>query len=229
MATLLLLNGGLGRRIGAEIPKQFIRVKSIPLFIYSLRIACNIDEIDEIVVNYPEGWLDKLQDLITKYAIQKSIKFVPAGETRQESVRRMLDVCTGETVILHEAARPLVTEEEFIKLIQHPVENITYALPVPFTVLETDEEKKYINKTLNRDLLVNIQLPQKFVAAHLKEAHIAAYKNGKNYTEDASLVFDNGNSVQAIQGSERNIKVTTPLDIHIAEFLLDESGGLLDV
>ncbi len=224
MATLLLLNGGLGRRIGGETPKQFIRVKSIPLFIYSLRIACNIDAITKIVVNYPDGWLDKLQNLTSKYAIQKPIEFVSAGQTRQDSVRRMLDVCTTETVILHEAARPLVTEQEFIDLIEHPVQNVTYVLPVPFTVLEADKKNNCISEILDRDRLINVQLPQKFTSDELRRAHVRALKEGANYTEDASLVFANGGRVQIIKGSEKNIKVTTPLDIHIAEFLLTDSG-----
>lgn len=217
----MLLNGGVGKRIGAKVPKQFIRLKNIPTFIYSLRVADALDEIDEVVMNYPEGWKEDIQDVVSKYAISTPIRYVPAGETRQESVRLMLDAVTTDTVLIHEAARPLVEAKDFRELIENKADNVSYTLPLSFTVLKKKAEKAFISKILKRSRLVNIQLPQKFNTQVLRDAHAEALRKQEEYTEDASLVFAAGNKVQIVPGSDRNIKITTPLDVQIASFLLN--------
>lgn len=217
----MLLNGGVGKRIGAKVPKQFIRLKNIPTFIYSLRVADALEEVDEVVMNYPEGWKDDIKDVVSKYAISTPIKYVPAGTTRQESVRLMLDAVETESVLIHEAARPLVEASDFRALLEHKSKNISFTLPLSFTVLKKKSEKDFISKILQRNRLVNIQLPQKFDTQVLREAHGEAMKNGKEFTEDASLVFAAGHKVQIVSGSDRNIKITTPLDVQIASFLLN--------
>jgi len=220
MVTLILLNGGFGVRVGADVPKQLLRLKGIPIFIYALRVADEIDEIANIVLNYPKGWGDKVKILTSQYAIKTPIVYVEAGETRQSSVRLMLDIVETPSVLIHEAARPLVSKKDFIDLMDSAADNVTQILPIPFTVLQSLEGETKVGSILDRARLLNIQLPQKFKTETLKIAHAKAQKSGEVFTEDASAVFHYGNIVEYITGSDRNFKITTKLDVQMAEFLL---------
>lgn len=220
MYTLVLLNGGSGRRMGADRPKQFLTVNGLPILVYSLVAADTVPEIDQIVLNYPEGWRPEVEEIVRDYAIRTPVDYVPAGATRQESVAAALDLCRNGDVILHEAARPLVRTADFVRLIASPERNVSYMIPIPFTVAPVDPRTRAVTGYLERDRLRNVQLPQKFDLADLKKAHAFAAGQGTVYTEDATLMASAGLPVHYIDGQDINIKVTTPTDIHLAVSLL---------
>ena len=220
MYSLVLLNGGSGRRMGAARPKQFLKVNGIPILVYSLVAADAVQEIDQIVLNYPDGWRPDVEKIVTDYAIRTRVDYVPAGETRQASVARALDECVNADVILHEAARPLVRPQDFSRLIDAPDRNVSFMIPIPFTVAPVDPVTSTVTGYLERDRLRNVQLPQKFALADLKKAHEFAAGQDVVYTEDASLAAAAGLPVHYIDGLDSNIKVTTPTDIHLAVSLL---------
>jgi 2-C-methyl-D-erythritol 4-phosphate cytidylyltransferase len=218
--TLVLLNGGSGRRMGAPQPKQFLKVNGLPILVYSLVAADAVEEIDQIVLNYPEGWQDEVEKIVHDYAIRTRVDYVAAGETRQESVARALDVATNPDVVIHEAARPLVRSADFTRLIRSPERNVSYMIPIPFTVAPVDPGNRTVTGYLERDRLRNVQLPQKFSLADLRKGHEYARANAAQFTEDATLVAVAGSPVHFIDGADTNIKVTTPTDIHLAVSLL---------
>lgn len=218
--TLLLLNGGIGRRVGEPYPKQLIKINGIPMIVYSLISASLVDQINEIIINYPSGYKETIKNIVLDYAIKKKIIYVEAGNSRQESVYKMLQHSTNETILIHETARPLVTKELFEILISSSHYNIGLMVDIPFTVVPVDTTTKLVTGTLDRSTLRNVQLPQKFHLNDLLKAHEWACSNNKKYTEDASLCTDYGTAVYYLDGCERNIKVTTPEDIEIVSFLL---------
>lgn len=220
MYTLVLLNGGSGRRMGAPQPKQFLKVNGLPILVYSLVAADTVEEIDQIVLNYPDGWRAEVEGIVHDYAIKTRVDYVPAGDTRQASVARALDVATNEDVVLHEAARPLVRAADFTRLIRSPERNVSYMIPIPFTVAPVDPATNTVTGYLERDRLRNVQLPQKFALADLRRGHEYAAANEILFTEDATLVAAAGSPVHFIDGADTNIKVTTPTDIHLAVSLL---------
>jgi 2-C-methyl-D-erythritol 4-phosphate cytidylyltransferase len=223
--TLVLLNGGSGRRMGAPQPKQFIKVNGIPILVYSLVAADAVPEIDQIVLNYPEGWREDVAALVHDYAIRTRVDLVPAGPTRQASVAAALEVCTNDDVVLHEAARPLVRSADFTRLIAAPERNVSYMAPLTFTVAPVDPATQTVTGYLDRDKLRNVQLPQKFSLADLKKGHEFAAGQDVVFTEDATLLAAAGLAVHFVDGADTNIKVTTPTDIHLAVSLLH---GLAD-
>ncbi|GAB6936560.1 IspD/TarI family cytidylyltransferase [Isoptericola variabilis] len=223
MYSLLLLNGGVGARVAAGQPKQLIKVKGIPILVYSLVAADAVPEIDQIVLNYPEGWRDDVERIVTDYAIKTPVTYVEAGATRHESVAAMLSTATNDHVVVHESARPLVTTADFAALVAAEAENVSLMLEIPFTVAPVDPEQRKVTGYLERSTLRNVQLPQKFAKADLVDAHQKASAEGKTYTEDATLVAVAGHDVRFIDGNDRNIKVTTPTDVRLATYLL--SGG----
>ena len=90
MFSLALLNGGVGTRVAAGRPKQFIVVNGIPILVYSLVAADGVDSISQIVLNYPPGWRQDVEKIVTDYAIKTPITYVEAGSSRHESVSRMM-------------------------------------------------------------------------------------------------------------------------------------------
>ncbi len=219
MHSLILLNGGIGTRVGAGQPKQLLKINGIPILIYSLIAVDRIGQIGQIVMNYPEGWRPAVEKLLADYAIKTPVTLVEAGDSRHASVAAMIPHCVHESVLIHEAARPLVTSEDFTRLIDHPEDNVSLMLEIPFTVAPVDPETKLVTGSLERERLRNVQLPQKFRTSDLADAHTRAAADGIVFTEDATLVAASGYRVAFIPGRDENFKVTTPTDIRLATFL----------
>jgi len=218
--SLALLNGGVGARVRAGRPKQFIVVKGIPILVYALVAADSVDTISQIVLNYPEGWRDDVEKIVHDYAIKTPITYVPAGATRHDSVAAMLPHIVNDHVIIHESARPLVSALDFERIIAHEHPDVSYMLEIPFTVAPVDPASHQVTGYLDRDTLRNVQLPQKFSKATLLAAHEYAAREKVTFTEDATLCAVAGFDVRFLDGSDRNFKVTTPVDVQLAGYLL---------
>ncbi len=213
---MIVLAGGIGKRIGRPFPKQFLLLGGKPLIIHVLEKARSIPDIDHVVITCPEAHLDETRQLIDNHGFDDRFSCIVGGSSRQESVYLGLGALqAADSVIIHEAVRPLVTADEFRTLIAAPDPNAMFGIAIPFTVLKGRE---YVEGLLERDELVNVQLPQKFDRAKLMAAHEAARAAGTNFTEDASLFHEYaGEPVRILPGSERNIKITVPTDVVTAE------------
>ena len=221
---MVVLAGGIGRRIGRPFPKQFLLLGGKPLLVHVLEKGRPIKELERVVITCPEAHLDETRQLIENHGFDRRFTCIVGGASRQESVYKGLLALEGiDSVLVHEAVRPLVTTEEFRGLISSPDENAMYGIPISFTVLRGHE---YVEGLLDRDELVNVQLPQKFDRAKLLAAHEAARAEGTQFTEDASLfVHHTGERVRILPGSERNVKITVPTDIVMAEALYADFIG----
>jgi 2-C-methyl-D-erythritol 4-phosphate cytidylyltransferase len=222
---MIVLAGGIGKRIGRPFPKQFLLLGGKPLIVHVLEKARVIPDIARVVITCPEEHLEETRRLITNHGFDEPrFSCILGGGSRQESVYvglRALEDC--ESVIIHEAVRPLVTVAEFRDLIAAEDPNAMFGSPIPFTVLKGHD---YVEDLLERDELVNVQLPQKFDRAALNAAHEAARRDGATFTEDASLFHRYADApVRILPGSERNIKITVPTDIVTAEAIYADSIG----
>jgi 2-C-methyl-D-erythritol 4-phosphate cytidylyltransferase len=221
---MIVLAGGIGKRIGRPVPKQFLLLGGNPLIVHVLEKVLGLDEIAEVVITCPASHLEETRELIANHGFGERFRCIEGGVTRQESVYRGLEALQGfESVVIHEAVRPLVTTEEFRALLDAPDPNAMFGIPIPFTVLKGHE---YVEDLLERSELVNVQLPQKFDAALLRDAHDAARRDGATFTEDASLFYRYADAaVRILAGSERNLKITVPTDLIIAEAIYADLVG----
>jgi D-ribitol-5-phosphate cytidylyltransferase len=221
---MVVLAGGIGRRIGRPFPKQFLLLGGKPLLVHVLEKARAIPELEQIVITCPQAHLDETRQLLENHGFDRRFRCIVGGATRQESVYLGLTALAGiDSVVIHEAVRPLVTADEFRALIASPDENAMYGIPISFTVLRGHE---YVEGLLDRDELVNVQLPQKFDLPKLLAAHEAARAAGTSFTEDASLfVHHTKERVRILPGSERNVKITVPADVVMAEALYADFIG----
>lgn len=222
--AMIVLAGGVGRRLGQPIPKQFLLLGGTPLLVHVLDKARLIPELERVVIACPEKHLDDTARLIANHGFEDKFSCVLGGETRQESVYRGLCALQDfESVIIHEAVRPLVTVEDFTTLIGAPDPNVIYGIPIPFTVLKAHD---YVDGLLERSELINVQLPQKFDHAELLAAHEAARRDEAHFTEDASLFYQySAEPVRVLPGSDRNIKITVPVDIVVADAIYADMMG----
>jgi 2-C-methyl-D-erythritol 4-phosphate cytidylyltransferase len=222
---MVVLAGGIGRRIGRPFPKQFLLLGGKPLIVHVLEKARAIPEIDRVVITCPEAHLAETAQLLKNHRFGADrFACIVGGETRQASVYNGLVALEGiDSVILHEAVRPLVTVEEFQALIDDPDANATYGAPISFTVLRG---RDYVEGILAREELINVQLPQKFDRTKLLEAHEKARADGSQFTDDASLFLHHtGGKVRILPGNDRNVKITVPTDIVVAEGLYADFIG----
>lgn len=221
MYSLILLSAGRGTRFGKATPKQYLSLAGKPMIVHTLERVNTLQKIGEIIIVCEREYHEKLRSYINDYRITKKVVFAQGGKTRQESVYEGLKQASYDNVIIHEAARPLVTKKEFIELINCEGANVSYVYQIPYTVLKKDENA-CISGILERKELVNIQLPQKFDKKTLMDAHQLALKEGKTFTEDASMVYYAGEKVFCLQGTPYNVKMTEYVDLLYGEILIKE-------
>lgn len=209
MFDCIYLAAGVGARSGLSYPKQFLLLRGKPIMIYALEIFQDMSEIDKIIIPRRDNRVD---EYIKQYNITKAL-CVDGGETRQESVKKALEHCTSDRVVIHEAVRPFITKEHIMDLISYDELAVVPYVNVSHTVAYL-EPVSYPA----RHLVANIQLPQVYRTDILRKAHDLDI----NTTDDSSLVYAAGVTPLFIKGLEYNIKITTPLDVRCAEVLYDE-------
>ena len=202
------------------MPKQFLPLGDETLLKHSLAIAASFPEVTEVVVVGHPDYMDETLSQVASLHLPQETSVIPGGDPRQESVYLGLQACHREGILLHEAARPFVRRQDFRAILDDPAPNITYASPVPFTVLEGGEE---IETVLDRSRLWNVQLPQKFMREPLTEAHRIAKERGLLFTDDSSVLFTCGKlPVRILPGRPDNLKITTATDFRLTEMLWPE-------
>ncbi len=214
----------------AHPTKQFTELAGTPILIHTLRKFAAIDEISEIWIalreNEIEGFRERLETE-AKDVLGKKIELVVGGEHRQQSVEHALNAVTAapdDIVLVHDAVRPLVTTEIIREVIEaaRKYGAAIAGLPAVDTVkqVERTSEGAIIKATIPRAGIVLAQTPQGFRYDVIKKAFDEATADGFMGTDEASLAERSGHEVAVVMGSPRNIKITTPGDMELAEFYL---------
>jgi len=220
---------GLGVRMGANRPKQFLEIDGVPILALTLRTIQECDAVDKIIVVAPEEELEFCQrSIVDRYRLEKVMSVIPGGERRQDSVRLGLEA-TGDAfdlVVIHDGVRPLAGSGLVKKVLEAALEHgaAIAGLPANETVKQADEQGMVV-RTLDRSGIWLIQTPQAFSWAIIHEAHERARREGwPEATDDAALVERLGVPVKIVHGSERNVKVTTPSDLVMVRALLERTA-----
>lgn len=222
--------GVRGKAKKAPPSKQFTELGGTPILVHTLRRFSSIDSISEVWIALREneiaGFRLRLENQ-AKDVASKKLNFVVGGEHRQESVQNALNAITAapdDIVLVHDAVRPFVTSEiiqEVIDAAQKYGAAIS-GLPAVDTVkqVERTAEGAVVKATIPRASIVLAQTPQGFRYSVIKKAFDEASADGFVGTDEASLVERSGKEVAVVMGSPRNIKITTPADMQLAEFYL---------
>lgn len=216
MNSVVIAAAGSGKRFGTDIPKQFHTIGGKPILIHTLEKFDACGAVDEIVVVVSEDRLEFAEQLVRRAGFAKLAAVVAGGDTRMRSVANGFAAVspTADVVAVHDAARPFVTPEEIAAVIGKAAE--TGAACLVAAVVDTIKEvvDGTIERTIDRAKLRRALTPQAFRYSILERALMEVSGDA---TDEAMLVELLGVSVACVEGSGRNIKITTPDDILIAE------------
>lgn len=224
MNVAIVVAGGKGLRFGGDRPKQFLEVNGSPIIIHTLRQVERCREIGSVVVVLPAEETAGFQSLIAKFALQKVTRIVAGGVTRAQSVKQGLATIEGaEVVAVHDGVRPLVTPEEIDSVVKAASESGAAILVARVSDTIKDVRSDCVVNTLPRVNLRRALTPQCFRMELLKRAYEQLEQleaSAIEVTDDSFLVERLGVEVVTIEGSARNIKITTEEDLRIAEAIL---------
>jgi 2-C-methyl-D-erythritol 4-phosphate cytidylyltransferase len=218
---VILAAAGEGRRLGSRLPKALVPLAGTPLFLHALRTFAALPFVREIAVVLPAEWVERIRkQLGRRLETLKVTTLVPGGARRQDSVRIGLEALSTPLVLVHDAARPLISREAItaVTLAAQRHGAAVLAHPAVDTIKIADARGRVVS-TPDRALVWHAQTPQGF----RREVLVNAYKvNGrKDATDDVQLVERAGGKVVIVPGPSSNFKVTTPDDLARAGALLD--------
>jgi 2-C-methyl-D-erythritol 4-phosphate cytidylyltransferase len=215
-ALAVIVAAGRGERMAAGVPKAFIPLAGVPMFLHSVRVFDGAPSVGAIAVVVPA---DRVEDTRALLAGHARATVVAGGERRQDSVRAGLDSAKAfdGVVLVHDAARPLV-DVALVEAVAAAAEAGGAAIPV-LPVADTIKRVEHgvVRETVDRSALGAAQTPQGFRADVLRRAYEAAFRDGALLTDEAMAVERAGGAVRAIPGSVENRKLTTPDDLAWAE------------
>ena len=217
MTYAIVPAGGLGARVGARRPKQYLRLGRAPILVATLRALARTRGLDGIVVAVPEAHVSATRRLLARQRVPKTVEVVAGGADRQESVWRALQRVPERArwVVVHDGVRPFI-DGRVVERVRAAAAGgaATCGLPVRETVKRVREGS--VEATIDRDGLWTTQTPQVFTRALLWEAHEKARRDGFAGTDDAVLVERLGTTVAMVPGLEQNLKITTREDLRTA-------------
>ena len=223
MNVAIIVAAGQGTRMGGERAKQFLELAGIPIIIHTLKAFEQCEVIQEIIVVLAAQESASFLSLAGKYSLQKLSKVVSGGITRCESVLHGLQAvraATAEVVAVHDGVRPFITPDEITRTVNAAAEHEAAVLVAPITDTIKEIKEGRIVRTLVRSQLRRALTPQCFHYSLLRRAYEHADVMNPDLTDDSVLVEMLGRNVAIVEGSARNIKITTPEDLAIAEGII---------
>jgi len=226
----VIVAAGTGKRMQNDVPKPYLAVCGKPVLLHTLERFLPVNEIKRIIVVVSRVYEARCSEIMRNYypANRIPVSIVVGGSERQDSVRNGLNALDSncEIVVIHDAARPLITTEAIENGIRVAAENggAIIAEPASDTIKRINTDRT-ISETVPRDNLWLAQTPQTFQVALIKAAHAWASEQGIRGTDDSSLVEKMGHSVSVIRSQALNLKITTPSDLTIAEVLLKNGNS----
>lgn len=227
----ILPAAGFGTRMGGESPKQFRLLDGVPLLFFTLRRLAACPAITEFLIAARADEVEPLGARLAEERLGRPLRVLRGGDTRQESVGKALAEAPrdAELVLVHDAVRPLVTREQVERVIAEARARRAAILGIPAmdTVKAVQRaslpgDVALVTATIPRERVVLAQTPQVFEAALLREAFAHAAADGFTASDEAGLVEHLGHAVYVVLGSERNLKITRPGDLELAEFYLGQ-------
>ena len=227
---LLIPAAGIGKRMGGTDNKLHLSLLGKSLLSWTLKAAVAAEQIEWIgVIGQPYDF-DRFQAVISQLPPQGHvpIQLIQGGDTRQASVFNGLQALPSQAqrVLIHDGARCLATPDLFNRCSKALTEcsGCIAAIPVKDTIKVVNDDG-WITDTPNRQQLWAAQTPQGFDVALLKQCHHQGWEQQWQVTDDAALLEKCGHPVKMVPGEETNLKITTPVDLAIAEFILRQRSG----
>jgi len=228
MNVAIIAAAGQGTRMAGKRPKQFLQLAGAPIILHTLKAFERCDVIHEIIVVMTADETDGFLSFAKEHDLSKVAKVVPGGATRAESVLNGLlavDAKTVDIVAVHDAVRPFVSPDEIARTVAAAeVHDAAILVSTPVDTMKLVRDGVVI-KTLDRTSLRHALTPQCFRYDLLRRAYAAVDPSDPALTDESSLVERLGVTIAAVEGSQRNIKITRPEDLDIGEAILKSVAG----
>ena len=217
--TAIIVAGGKGERMNADIPKQFLEIKGKPILIHTLETFMNFDASLQLILVLPAAQFEFWKTLCKKHALNIPHQIVAGGQTRFQSVKNGLDAVKVPAIVaIHDGVRPLVSKETISRCFDAAAK---FGAAIP--TMDSIESIRFVDasgsKSVDRNAYKMVQTPQVFDAELLKKAYEQEFS--VLFTDDASVVEAMGATVHLVDGNRENIKITTEFDLIVAERLLE--------
>jgi 2-C-methyl-D-erythritol 4-phosphate cytidylyltransferase len=234
MNVAIITAAGKGTRLKGNISKQFMNIYGKPILAHTISAFQKSSKIKEIYVSVPRDYIKSCRkNIIEKYSFDKVKKLIAGGSSRQESVYNALIEVPPSTKIvsIHDGVRPLITSEEIDLLIntlirENKKDSLVKGVIMASSARETIKmiSKNSIDRTISRDKIWHAQTPQVFFYNIILKAHNKARRDSFIGTDDACLVERMNCKVNIVRGRHENIKITTPIDLFLAELIITKNN-----
>ena len=217
--TVIITAGGIGKRMNADLPKQFIEINGKSILAHTIACFHKFDSEIQILVTLPAEWIEYWNNWCLTKSFHIKHQIVEGGNERYHSIKNALDLAIGSLIAIHDGVRPLVSIETITKAFELANEKGN-AVPV----FPVKESIRFItgNETnsLDRKNYFIVQTPQVFSSELIRKAYERNFH--ESITDDASLVEELNKKIYTFQGNEENIKITTPLDLSLMSIFLEK-------
>lgn len=223
MNSAIILSGGRGKRMGADISKQFISINDKPILYYAIKKFMENELIDEIILVLPKDEIEYCKKEVLDKNKLRVDKIVEGGDERQDSVLNGLNAIEKtDIVLIHDGARPFVTDKIIADGIK-AAKKFKAAAPgvMPKDTIKVKDINGLSKETLKREELIAVQTPQIFDYNLILECHNKVKENNIKVTDDTMVVETFGHKVFLYDGEYTNMKITTPEDLILARYLAD--------
>ncbi len=222
--TCIVAAGGSGTRMGVSTNKLFLKINDVPVIVHTLAALNDCDAIDEIIISAKEDEIFHISELVSIFSISKVKTIVKGGKTRGESVLSAAREVSADAdfVMIHDGARPLVSDEVLITTVNSAEQYGAAACGVKPKCTLKSVDSGFIKGTIDREKTVEIQTPQVFKKELFDKMYSHDLETISKATDDCILAELSGAEIFVTEGSYENIKITTPKDLEIAEMLLDK-------
>jgi 2-C-methyl-D-erythritol 4-phosphate cytidylyltransferase len=222
----IIVAGGTGTRMGGELPKQFQLLKGKPVLWYTLKAFTDAYEDVQIILVLPENFLEKGEQIAKEFPLHR-IRITTGGDTRFQSVKNGLRLVDAHAIVfVHDAVRCLVSPQLIRRCAEVALEKDN-AIPSIASVDTIRIETATGNEMVDRNRVRIIQTPQTFFSNVIKQAYEQPYN--ESFTDEASVVEKMGVKINLVEGEITNIKITRPVDLLIAERILEGRGQKSEV
>ncbi len=215
----IIVAGGAGTRMGGELPKQFQLLKGKPILWHSVKAFTDAYDDMQIILVLPENHMEKGEQIAREFALHR-IRMTVGGDTRFQSVKNGLRMVDAHAIVfVHDGVRCLASPELIRRCAEAALEKDN-AIPAVAALDTIRIKTKSGNEMLDREKLAIIQTPQTFFSNIIKQAYEQPYQ--ESFTDEASVVEKMGVAINLVEGEPENIKITRPIDLIIAEKILEK-------
>lgn len=222
----VVVAAGRGTRMGSADNKPYLQLAGRSVLAHTLEAFEESESVEAIVLVVTSNEELRAHEVVRLEGFRKIIAIVPGGAERQDSVFAGLSALDTDGVLVHDAARPMITAVQIEACCRAAEEHGAAALAVPVKdTIKVSDGNGFIVATPERRTLWSVQTPQAFLRLELMKAHKQASDEGASATDDAMLLERLGRKIAIVEGDYRNLKITTPEDLPIAELLLARRAG----